>query len=314
MKKNIFLFLILLTTESLFGQWATPLGYTSFLKLRYYSYQAQPGPDSVKQNLLDIDNFAKRTYDTLETLRANVYTTLKYNGTLKEEVIEYDDFNPVLKNKLATKDLNETFTGTKTFTASVTYTKDLQPYTSNTYNLGHYTNIWRRGYFGNVYANNFIVQNPSNPSDTMIITYDGSNVTFDKSVHFINGMNITGTMAADSFKIGSALRYTGYTLVVNRGDSISLVLNNYSLFYLNPSDDVPVLKYLDYYVPTAPGTVVILVNISSSYTITLKDEVSGGNLYLANDFTMGPKDIICLLRIYLGFNSYGWVEMYRSNN
>lgn len=309
--KKFFLFIVLMTSLT-YSQWSTPAGYTSFLKLRYYSLDAQPGPDSIRQNLVDIDNFAKLINDTTLALLSRANAIIDYNSTIKNGVIEYDDFNTALKNKLVTKDLTETVTGSKTFT-STTYATNIYPTLDLTHNLGAPSAYWRRGYFGWLYANYLIMPNPSIPNDTAIAIYDGTNIVWNKPFHLTEGVNITGSISADSLKFNSSIRYIGLTLNVSRSDSISIVLSNFPLFYFNPSENTEI-KFLDYFNPTASGTVVILLNPTASYTVTLKDGAVGGNLRLAGDFTMGQDDVITLMRVYKGFNSYEWVELYRSNN
>ncbi len=312
--KKIFLIVILLSLN-LFGQWSTPAGYTPFLGLRYYSLDAQPGADSIRQNLMDIDSFALSINTTVLSLLSRMNVIVDSNNIIKDEVIAYNNLTASLKNKLVTKDLTETITGSKTFTNTV-YATNTYPTTDLTYNFGSPSAYWRRGYFGWLNVNYIIINNPNNPADTSVGSYDGTNIVWSKPFHLTQGLNVTGNISADSLKFGSSVRYIGYNLTVNKADSASLVLPNYALFYLNPSANIDVLKYLEYINASATGVMIMLVNTSAVYTITLKDNtsVSGGNLRLAGDFVMGEDDIIILMRVYKGFNSYEWIELSRSNN
>lgn len=313
MKKLLFFILVLGIPT--FPQWSMPAGYTNFLKLRYYNLDAQPGADSIRANLEDIDNFAKTTNDTLLAMLLRMNNVISYAGNLKNSVISYDNFNLALKNKLVTKDLNETITGIKTFN-NLTYLKNAHPSADLAYNIGSPTYRWSRGYYGSLYTNYLVLTDPTpTGSDTSVITFNGSKIIFQNDeVQFNAGVTIVGEVTTDSVKFDGSVTYYPYYLTVNKGDSTSLSVTNTSLIFLEPSDNVPVVKYLGYYKPAGDGAIVYLVNTSLSYTITFKDDASGGNLLLSADFTMGRNDVLVLMRVYQGFNTWAWVEVSRSDN
>lgn len=310
MKLLISLFVILLSILACAQTPDMPSGYTDYLRLRLYALDDFPGPDSLNQNLIDIDTFADETYLTLLLHQSKLLALLNWSdNTLKNSIIEYDDFNVTLKTKLATKDLTEIWTGTKTFNANITYFKSIYPSQTGTYNLGTNADTWKRGYFDNLMVGTLIFRDPGNPNDTTLVnwTTDG-------------GITFSGKLSADTLSgLSSVTFYQSGDIITNVNDSVLTVVKCNSLQILLPGADMPKLEKIimtDLPSGSIAHDLYIWINPAQDYNILFKDMdsvgSSDGNLQLNGDFDMDAGDMLHLQ--WLSDYPNTWIEVGRSNN
>lgn len=287
-----------------------PFAYTNFLRLRMYHLDDFAGDDSLNQNLKDIDAFADDTYGTLVMYQTKFMAIQDWNtNALKNGIVEYDNFGSTLKTKIATKDLTEIWTGTKTFNAPSTYFKSIYPLLDGTYNLGSPTYKWKRGYFDNLSTETLIIRNPINVHDTVAITYSAT-----------DGVTFKSKVTADTVMGLSSVTYYQYgKIITNVNDSVITTIKCNSLQILLPGANMPkVEKILMSGLPSGSiaHDLYIWINPAMDYNIVFKDKDSAGssdgNLQLEGDFNMDAGDMLHLQ--WLSDYPNTWVEVSRSNN
>lgn len=301
-----------------------PSAYTDFLRLRLYDLDDYPGADSLNANSEQIDEFADDTYGTLLTYQTKFMAIQDWNtNTLKDGIVYYDDFNASLKTKMATKDLTEIYTGTKTFNATSTYFKSIYPILDGSYNLGSPTYKWKRGYFDNLSTASLIIRDPANPDDTTYINFttDGG-VVFNDPVT-IQSIRITNKIVSDSSVTFPSIKLQEYEYnFTNVADSMIIIDTLVSNVELIPPGNMA--RVIGFSVAGASeGTIVMLFNTSPTYTITLKDNIYS-NLYgenehnsfqIAGDLTLGILDNITLKYTYIPSRlAFQWMQIARSDN
>jgi len=209
----------------------------------------------------------------------------------------------------------ETITGKKIYSNSLHGVKHLFPTTTDTYFNGWSTVRWLMMMAKNMYAENFYVLDPggSDSTDAVTISYDGTNVTFDKP------LNITQSLTMDSAATVNVLNLEPHPYIVpSVGDTILTLTTSdlYSLIELDlPGDLDGISKFqID---TAAKGMVLKIYNADADYDAVFVDLVGNDdNLYMAGDFTLsaGLYQYIEFLCIDATKAAQKWMETSRSNN
>jgi hypothetical protein len=116
-----FLLTALLLTGMVLAQTA-PSSYTPHLNLRLYAGNSgtiNPGKDSLDANYSQIDAGVKANFDTINAIKADLYTQHNYDGTHKNAVIAWDMLATAAKSVIIQTTGNQSMAGLKTFTGGV---------------------------------------------------------------------------------------------------------------------------------------------------------------------------------------------------
>jgi len=329
--KQLLILFFLLTVVSIAQTIDAPIGYTSFLNLKQYAYEANPGADSLNHNNTLIDNFAKAMDDTVDDIKADVYTVINYTGGgIINGTVTWDDISISGKSNIVQMSgTQSSIAGAKGFTDNMT-TENIEPATNIAYNLGSISKQWYRGYFNSLRTRTLIIINPVDTSQNSEISFDGSKITLDNDVSFPdttkkigdsdNQLNAIWTDSVKSpndiilnanhiimqglFGIGGG-EVSSHTIGVT--DSVTIIPTS-SFVYLNTTATTSV----SYVSPSAitPGLIYIITTDGSD-SVTLLD--NAGNLSLNGNFVMDTaSDVIVLMKS--GTVAGGLVELFRSNN
>jgi len=210
-----------------------------------------------------------------------------------------------------------TFADSVQFNANLTYTQNIFPKTTAGYFNGQFGQKWLTVYSKNVFAENLYVTNVEG-NDSVLISYDDSTITFNKSASFFGTVSIADDISMDSsasFNVFNFLPHP-YTIPTVGDTMMTLALADlYSLIEIDlPGNVTPGISHLQ--VDTATkGMILKMYNGDASYSIIFEDIVSGDdNLYLTANMTLGTYDYIELLCVDATKAAQKWIEMSRSNN
>lgn len=301
----IFVFLIL-TSVSIAQTIDAPIGYTSFLGLRQYAYEANPGSDSLNANNTAVDNFAKASNDTVNAIKTRVNTVINLgaSGGIIDGTVTWNDLATATKANVVQVTGSQSIAGIKTLTDNLN-TENIVPTAGATYNLGSLANEWYRIYTRSLRTHTLVVVNVADTSEKAEISYNGTDVQFDRPVT-VDTFNVS-TMTA--LQLGS----NTYTPAL-ASDSILTIASTQSIVKLNPvygnMTNVETIHMTDVTV----GTIVYFYSKNATYTVVLKDNAADGNLKMAGDFTMGEYDSITFMYVKVATEQFEWMEISRSNN
>lgn len=314
MKQLLLPIFFLLTVVSMAQTIDAPIGYTPFLNLKQYAYEANPGADSLNHNNTLIDNFAKAIKDSTDDIKADVRNIIGYDGGVIDGAIAWADLSTSAKSNIVqTAGTQNNIGGSKGFTDDMT-TENIFPSADITYNLGSISRQWYRGYFNSVRTRTLVVINPSDTAEIAEIGYDGAKVSFDKPVE-MNNIQIKETFKMDSAASFNSVRLLmGVVTPSDVADSILALDSLVTNIRINAPGDMLNVERLDIDGVSA-GSIVILWSMHASNDITLKDNATDGNLNLAGDFTIAAGDCITLMYYYdQPAMNWRWMEISRSNN
>ena len=209
----------------------------------------------------------------------------------------------------------ETITGKKIYTNALHGVKHLFPFTTDTYMNGWSTVRWLLMMARDMYAENFYVLDPngSDSSDAATISYDGTNVTFDKP------LNLTESFTMDSAATLDVLNFEPHSYTVSSVTDTIITLSTSDLFTLIELDLPGALLngISKLQIDTATkGMELRFYNGDASFAMYFKDLISGDdNLNMDGDFTaMTQYDYIEFLCVDATKNSQIWMETGISNN
>lgn len=198
------------------------------------------------------------------------------------------------------------------YATSTGKTYSMIPSTTNSYYIGNGTYRYGYGYYGSLYANQFIVTNPSSPSlDTLLaISYDGTDLVFGPLSYDVGNDIIT--LGADSSVLQNlCLSEANYNFSLAT-DSVITLANIESGVIISKSLGVAVTGLETINMTNAGDGQVLVITSRAGYTVTFEDEATtGGNLKLAGNFAMAEDDVLTLK--YKSSNNK-WIEVSRSNN
>jgi len=208
-----------------------------------------------------------------------------------------------------------TFTGINTFEGQMR-PRAIIPTTDDTYAIG--MTVLRHNYIHakTFYGEEFSIIDPDgvagDSSDAAKWSYDGTNLTVDKPLALSKDLAFDSSFVLKNTALGT---YT-YT-IANVGDSVLTLQDTCSVIQFSLPGNVTGLETLSFASGQGRGvgTIIRLVNaLDAVNTIVLEDEATtGGNLFLAGNFTMGLYDSITLVYILKG-GTFLWAELSRSNN
>lgn len=325
----LLILLLILASGSLHAQvWDAPSGYTDYAGLRLYATGANAGSDSLNQNLIDIDSLLDAHQDTLDAIKADLYGISDYAGGYKDATIAWADLSSAAKSNIVQTSGTQNIAGSKTFTDGM-YTDGIYPNTSDTYNIGKKEEKYNRSYFNYVTTGALIIEDAT-AKDSLIILYDGDNMTIDKNITFDDTTKTIGSSTlqlnaiyTDSVKSPNDLILDGNHIImqgifgigggtlsshtIGATDSVTIVPTS-SFVYLNTTAPTSV----SYISPLAitPGLIYIITTDGVD-AVTLLDNT--GNLSLNGNFVMDAEsDVIVLMKS--GTTAGQLIELFRSNN
>jgi len=304
MLRKIFIVIaVLMLAGSTYAQYATPTSYTSFLGLRNYAQGANPGADSLNANNNQIDNFAKASDDTMAAVKADVYSVISYSGGIIDGTVMWADMSTSAKAEVVQTTGTQSIAGTKTFTNNI-YANGIYTNTDLTYNLGKKEERWKTLYVGRVLTDNLYIKNSAG-DDSASISYDAGVIDFGSNKITVDTVEAN----LGDANVLSLVNYQIGVIIPDVSDTVITASRRINRIELTLPGNVSLIETLTIQ-DQAEGMQVVLFHSNASYTMTLKDNYSGGNLQLAGDFTMGQYDTITLQ--YNG--SSQWMEICRSNN
>jgi hypothetical protein len=297
-----------------------PIGYTTFLGLRQYAYEANPGADSLNANNTLIDNNAKAVNDTLTAIRSDLYSVISYSGGITDGSVTWADMSTSAKATIVQVTGTQSIAGAKIFTDGL-YTDGITPNASLTYNLGKIDEMWKTVYTQRVSTNGIAILNPTG-TDSVVIGYDGTDVQFNKPVT-VADFYITESISMDSAASFNSLKLYGDTYTpVLVGDSILVIDALQANIRIAPPGDMTRVIGMSME-GASEGTIVVLYNTSGLYSVTLKDDIpsllygeNDHNLFkMTGDFTLGAMDNITFKYTYNDSDlANQWMEISRSDN
>jgi len=322
MLRKIFIVIaVLMLAGSTYAQYATPTSYTSFLGLRNYAQGANPGADSLNANNNQIDNFAKASNDTMAAVKADVYSVISYSGGIIDGTVMWADMSTSAKSEIVQTTGTQSIAGTKTLT-DYWFAEGFYPSADNTYRLGLYPSYrwnWVETRYLAAYQ---IVMRNSAGTDSAIVDYDGTKITFDKPVT-VADFRITESISVDSATTFNSLKLYGDTYTPALvGDSILVIDTLQANIRIAPPGNMARVIGMSME-GASEGTIVILYNTSAIYSITLKDDIASGlygendhNLFkMAGDLVLAAMDNITFKYTYNDVElAFQWMEISRSDN
>lgn len=304
----IFVFLVL-TGVSMAQTIDAPIGYTSFLNLKQYAYEANPGADSLNHNNTLIDNFAKASNDTANAIKTRVNTVINLgaSGGIIDGTVTWNDLATATKANVVQVTGTQSVAGVKTFTDNMN-TDDVIPNTTATYNLGSLAKEWFRIYTQSLRTHRLVIVNTADTSKKSEISYDGTQVDFGTAKVKID------TLDADNQNV--SLRSKDFT-PADLADTVLTMPKLTSSLYIELSGDATagIEKILcDETVP--PEFLLYITTDNNTYSILFEDGETDGNLLLAGDFTLAKGDMLVLKSSYRmnALETLHWQEVSRSNN
>lgn len=319
--EEIYFFVLIIALILLFAVnsqaqgWDAPKAYTAFAGFRLYDDGDNAGSDSLNQNMIDADALLKAQYDTLNAVKADVYAIIDYSGGIRNGSVMFDDLSTSAKASLMQIAGTQTITGTKTFANSYTLFSAIYPRTNETYVNGIPGARWISTSSKNIYCDNLVINNPTNSNDTVFIGYNGNQIDFHGKKVKIDTLNISTKIIVDSAAAFNSLKLLGTAHSFGSvADSVIELTSLMSNVRLNPPGNMSNVEALSM-VGASTGSIIILWNYNTLYSITLEDSAPDGNLQLAGNFTLSAGDCITLMYYYDQPNlSYKWMEVSRSNN
>lgn len=120
--KKIFLLIFILLNVAVFSQTSMPKSWTKNLGLRLYNSGAIPSADSLNQNMVDIDDSVGAFVDSLEGLTTRFYTSHNFNGTIKQQILDWDMLTLTARGKIVTTDnTGQNISGVKAFLGGIMF-------------------------------------------------------------------------------------------------------------------------------------------------------------------------------------------------
>lgn len=313
------LFIILLFTVVIQAQ-DVPSGYTPKLGLRLYDLDDYPGADSLNANAQAIDNFADASDDTMNAVKADVYTLMNYSGALKAGKVTNASLSTEVDTGRVKTTGDDAIYGVKSFYGNTFRTKTHLPLTSNTWSSGTFGFRWRQVNSEYGYFDYLMLVNPTDTTDTTGWGYDGDKIypLDDKPVSIPN-LTITETVIMDSAASLEVLKLfpTGVTFsnVTDSVITLDSVMSNINL--TSPGNMTVGIETMNLD-GAAVGDVVILSTIEQTDSIRFREDTNDGNLNLdvAGDFYMKNGDYIAFIYAIksIGPVVYQWNELWRKNN
>lgn len=265
-----------------------PSAYTTFIRLREYGNNDNPCADSLNANLVAIDTELKRQNDTTTAVKTDLYSYHNYDGTHKDQSIEWADINSAAKAMVVQVTGTQQISGSKIFVNG---------------SLGIGTN------------SHLVINATTTP------LYIGE-IAASASRTYLTYLNATGNIDTVAMQEWVTANFeplhsgnvgeNELELSAITDSSISITYNFTALF---PTAGTVANLHTINSTTAEPGDILYLTNSSGVFDIVFQDEVGttgvDGNLSLAGDFTMGTRDVLILIYSdVLG----GWLEISRSNN
>lgn len=310
--KQLLILFFLLTVVSIAQTIDAPTGYTPFLGLRQYAYEANPGADSLNQNNTDIDTWAKATQDSLASIKADLYSVVSYSGGIINGTVTWDDISISGKSNIVQMTGTQTnIAGPKGFTDALT-TEGIFPSTTNTYYLGDPSYRWRDGYFQYIHVGGSsgggISIHNDDGSDSAKITFDGTKVDFGTAKVKIDTL--------DAENQNMSLRQKDFTLA-DLADTVLTMANLTSSLYIELSGNATAGIEKILCDETVPSEFLLYITTdNNTYSILFEDGETDGNLLLNSDFTLSKGDMLVLKSSYRmnALETLHWQEVGRSDN
>lgn len=335
--------MFVIMTVGIFAQ-SAPSGYTSHLGLRLYAQAANPGADSLNQNALDIDAGVKANYDTVNALKADYYYQHNYDGSHQNGIITWDNLSTAAKSTIVQTSGTQVINGWKTFNSSSTSFRNIFPLADNSFYLGSLDARFAGAYIGSIFASNIYIYDPGK-TDSALISFNGTKVSFDKDVEFsgitnflpssdgVGSIGADGDMFsiiwADTLASDSTLRLWGKQGGVHIKTElvtppIEKTLADTSTYFdatsavfiqLVSPDSVPSLSIITF--SGMGGAVVegqkITVMNMSNVNITLKHGTGSLRNIGSVDVVLGQYDSVEYILVDIGGSSYRWIMLNHSN-
>ena len=316
--KYLFIIVILLLTADIFAQ-DVPSGYTTNLRLRKYDLDDYPSADSLNKNLDDIDAGYTANRDSINAVKADVYTTLNYSGNLKNSVVG----NSNLKTEVDTSRLKTTGTdnlyGLYNFYGGYQRFKTIYPIITDQYYNGYYGVRWLWTEAKYVCAEQFVLRNPTDPeNDSSGWVYDGSKITTigDKPVE-VNDLNIKETFTMDSAASVQTLKLVPNSYTIPEESDSVIVLDSLlsnCLLFLPATIDKPGIETINM-TGAAVGTILILYTTDATDSILIRETQTDGNIKNKSDFYLTSGDNIGFMYIYdQPALAYYWIVLWKQDN
>lgn len=308
--KKLVLFLVLLFSMIAFSQSVdAPYYYTPYLALPFYHDGDTAGADSLNHVNTKIDNFAKASNDSLNTLKTRVNTVINYgSGGIIDGTVTWNDLSTSAKASIVQVTGTQNIAGNKTVTDNW-YMDAIYPNDDNTYNLGKKEERWKTVYATKISTGGLSILNSAG-SDSATVTYENKTMNFPGIK--VTADTIVGLTATSAYQEG--------TTISNVNDSLLSIpyCNSYQI--LLPGANMPKVETIsmrDLPSGSISHELIIWINPAMDYNILFKDMDSvgstDGNLQLAGDFNMDAGDILKLVWLS-DYNSGTWLEVSRSDN
>lgn len=310
--KNLILILALFLVVDTFGQVTAPSSYTTNYRFRKWVQGANPSADSINANWDLADTKIKLAYDSAQTKGSKVGLNT-WSG------------------------LNS-FNAATSFNATVT-SRNILPYTDESYNLGSLSHQWYRGHFNSIRTHQLVIVDPIS-SDSSFISFDGTQIEFDMPISFTadeilptntsklgNDTSSFNSIFADTITSGeSYLFLQGKQGGVEFADvwgvgspsskpitaaTTTIDCSGLSYIMTTESEVVTGIATLTAGLTRREGSILIVVN-ANNYNVTFKNGT--GNMILGSDVVLGQYDTMTLIYYDIGGSSYRWLKIATETN